>query len=91
MEDSNLWVRILTIVGSAMTVVVGFLMTHIFRQHTGVFKDVADIKTKHAEFQLFVSENYAKKTDLNAARLETNNSLERIHQRLDNILEVVKK
>ena len=91
MEDSNLWVRILTIFGSAMTVIVGFLMTHIFRQHTGVIKDVGDIKTEHAKFQLHVSETYAKKTDLNAARLETNSSLERIHQRLDNILEIVKK
>lgn len=91
MDDSNLWVRILTIFGSGMTLIVGFLMTHIFKQHTGLFKDVADIKTTHAEFKLLVSENYAKKSDLNAARIETNESLSRIHARLDNILEIVKK
>ena len=91
MDDSNLWVRILTIFGSGMTILAGFLMRHIFSRHNDLFKDVSEIKTKHAEFQLVVSENYAKKNDLNAARLETNESLARIHSRLDNILEIVKK
>ena len=91
MDDGNLWVRILTIFGSGMAILAGFLMKHIFAQHNNLFKDVADMKSKHADFQLNVSENYAKKVDLNAARIETNESLQRIHSRLDNILELAKK
>jgi len=89
MED--VWVRILTIFATGVTGLAVFLMVNIFKQHSGLFEDVETIKAEHSRFQLSVSENYAKKTDLNAARLETNQSLERIHARLDNILEIVKK
>jgi len=46
-------------------------------------KSDSDCKLQLAEYKLHVSENHPTKNDLNAARLETKDSVDRVHQRLD--------
>lgn len=52
----------------------------------------SDHKIKHveqgvklADLRLHVSENYATKTDLNAARIELNDTVKRLHARIDDL------
>lgn len=47
--------------------------------------DYQKLKDDHASHKLNVSENYAKKSDLNAARLETNESLKRVYDKIEAI------
>jgi len=48
-------------------------------------------KDKHSELAINISENYAKKTDLNAARRETNDSLKRVYDKMDSMSEHLDK
>ena len=53
--------------------------------------DHEKLKDDHLQHKLNVSENYAKKSDLNAARMETNESLQRIHERIDSLGDTVER
>ena len=71
-----------------LKIIVGLLMlitTIIGWNVRGHKSDHEKLKDDHAMHKLNVSENYAKKVDLSATRMETNASLERIHQRIDSI------
>lgn len=49
-----------------------------------------DCKLELSEFKLHVSENHPTKSDLNAARMETKESVDRVHGRLDDVATDVK-
>ena len=46
-------------------------------------------KTSVANIRTHISENYATKTDLNASRLETSESLKRVYEKLDALPQII--
>lgn len=42
-------------------------------------------EVKHEQLRTHISENYSTKNDLNAARLELNETVKRVHERLDSL------
>lgn len=59
----------------------------IMRRVTGDIKEISgdldDFEKEHNKLALNVSENYAKKNDLNAARQETTESIRRLHEKIE--------
>lgn len=54
-----------------------------------IITDIREIDRAHAALALKVSENYATKSDLNSARGETKDSLDRLHLRIDDLADNV--
>lgn len=48
-------------------------------------QDHDKLKQSHNDHKLDVTKNYALKTDLNAARLETNESLKRVYDKIESV------
>lgn len=82
--DNNFVTEAFMALVSLMVAIIGFAVK-------GFKSDHDKLKESHSNLALNVSENYAKKNDLNAARLETNAGLERIHKRIDDVFELLKK
>lgn len=71
-----MWLEIVMGLLSLILAIVGYnLKTH--KQEFDKLKD------DHAAHKLKVSEHYALKSDLNAARLETNESLKRVYDKIE--------
>lgn len=54
-------------------------------EHDKLKTDHHRLVEDHAAHRLSVSENYAKKTDLNAARLEVSDSVRRLHEKVESV------
>lgn len=76
--DEQLMVRI--IIGLLM-VLLGLLSWNL-RTHAA---DHQKLKDDHHSHKLNVSESYAKKSDLNAARMEINDSIRRLHEKIEEV------
>lgn len=76
---------LLKIIIGLLTVIISIIGFNV-RTHKG---DHDKLKESHNDFTRDVLKNYATKADLNAARMETNGSLERIHERIDDLGENV--
>lgn len=71
-----------------LKIIVGLLtvLTAIIGWNVRGHKSEHDkLKEDHAAHKLNVSENYAKKTDLNAARMEINDSIRRLHEKIEEV------
>ncbi|MDX2074715.1 MAG: hypothetical protein SFX19_10205 [Alphaproteobacteria bacterium] len=68
-----------------LVLIIGAVVKSAARDLKEVEKAAGENAIGLAKYQLHVSENYATKNDLNAARTETNESLRRLHDRLDNM------
>jgi hypothetical protein len=75
MEKEVLW-EIITGLLVIITGMIGFNL----KSHKA---DYEKLKDSHSGLALKVSEEYAKKSDLNAARLETTESLKRVYDKIE--------
>ncbi len=71
----------LEIVLALVAIIVG-IMGFNLKSHKAEFDKLKD---DHAAHKLKVSEHYALKSDLNAARLETNESLKRVYDKIETV------
>jgi hypothetical protein len=76
MEDKTVLLEIIMGLLSVVLALVGFNL----KTHKSEFDK---LKEDHSAHKLKVSENYALKSDLNAARLETNESLKRVYDKIE--------
>jgi predicted DNA-binding protein (UPF0251 family) len=54
-----------------------------------VISDIKEITREQAALALKISEQYATKSDLNSARLETSESLKRVYDKIDSLDEKI--
>jgi uncharacterized protein YlxW (UPF0749 family) len=72
----------------ALKIIMGLLamLTAVLAFNVKSYKnDHDDLKDSHNKLALRVSDEYAKKTDLNAARGEMTDSVKRVHERIDEV------
>ena len=79
MED-NFLLKIILGLLAVITGIIGFNL----RSYKSDYDKLQD---DHQGHKLNVSENYAKKNDLNAARLETTSSIARLHDKIEDSTE----
>lgn len=78
MEGDSLALKIIMGLLAMLTTVIGFNLRNYKADHE-------KLKDSHNNLALDVSRNYALKTDLNAARIEMTKSVERVHERIDEV------
>ena len=71
-----MWLEIVMGLLSVILAIVGYNL----KTHKAEFDKLKD---DHSAHKLKVSEHYALKSDLNAARLETNESLKRVYDKIE--------
>ncbi len=65
--------------------IIGYFTKAVVDDVREIKKENADCRLNHANLRTHISENYATKSDLNSTRLETNDSLKRLHDRIDQL------
>jgi len=70
--------------------VFGWIGRGMYSDIRNLQKSDADCKLDLANFKTHVSESHPTKNDLNAARMETKDSVDRLHSRLDSVATDIK-
>lgn len=88
-EDSFL-VMLLKYSWAGFLAVFGWMGKGMYAELKKLREDDNQHRTDIASLRLHISENYPTKSDLNAARIETKDSVDRLHHRLDGVAEDIK-
>ena len=65
--------------------IIGFFTKRVVEDVSDLKSDGADCRLNHEKLRTHISENYATKIDVNSSRLETNETLKRLHERIDHL------
>jgi len=82
--DESFLVKIIVGLMAIITGILGFNLRSYKAGHDA-------LKDSHGKLALHISEDYAKKSDLNAARQEVKEGLERVHERIDTLGDTVER
>lgn len=84
MED-NILLKIITGLLGLITVILGWNVRIYKADHDRLKDEHGRLKDDHNNHKLNVSENYAKKNDLNEARREQTEQLRRVYEKIESV------
>ena len=65
--------------------IIGYFTKGVVSDVRFLKDDASDCRLNHEKLRTHISENYATKADTNTSRLEINETLRRLHERIDHL------